>query len=335
MNYPRGYKVQMGLAKYVGRRVLEGLIILFIIMTIIFFLFRATGVSPIDMMAGGARMSVETREALVRQHGLDKPLWTQYFIYIKNLLKGDLGVSLYTLKPVSEIVMEKLPRTLLLFFPATIISYVIGIIVGRRIGWKRGKKIESGVTITALVLGTLPVFWLALLMLYIFSFKLELFPLGGWVNPEVLMEGNTGAIILDVLYHMILPVMTLVIIQSGGALLLMRTSMIETLGEDYIFVAKAKGMPEKVVRDKHAARNAMLPIITSFTISVALSVGGNVLVEKIFSWPGLGLEMFNATVSLDYPLAQGCFLIMAALVIVFIILTDVLYAYLDPRISYG
>lgn len=324
----------MGLKRYVVRRVLEGLIILFIIMTIIFFLFRATDITPIDLMTGG-RLTPEMRGRLIIQFGLDKPLLEQYFLFIKNTFTGNLGVSFYKLQPVSEIICERLPRTLLLFIPSVIIAYALGINLGRKVGWKRGSKIEKGVTTSSLIIGTVPVFWFALIMLYVFSFKIPLFPLGGWISPSVSMYGNLLDKIIDVAYHMFLPVMTLAVILLGGALLLMRTSMLETIGEDYILAARAKGLPEHVIRDKHAARNAMLPIITAFTTTVALMVGGNILVETIFSWPGIGLLTYNAMMGLDYPLAQGCFLIFSVTVIAAILVTDILYGYLDPRVSYG
>jgi peptide/nickel transport system permease protein len=324
----------MGLKGYVARRVLEGLLVLFVIMTVIFFLFRATGITPIDLMTGG-RLTPELREQLLHRFGLDQPLYKQYFIFLKNTFMGDLGMSFYMLRPVGELIWETLPRTLLLFLPSVIIAYAVGINLGSKIGWKRGSHIEKGLTTFALFMGTVPVFWFCLIMIYAFAYELPLFPLGGWMSTEVARHGTLLQKIIDVAYHMFLPVMTQVIVMLLGALLYMRTSMLDTIGEDYILAARAKGLPAHVVRDKHAARNAMLPVVTAFTTSVALVIGGNILVETIFSWPGLGKLTYEAVLRLDYPLAQGCFLMLSAITIATILVTDVLYAYLDPRVSYG
>lgn len=179
--------------------------------------------------------------------------------------------------------------------------------------------------------------WFGLLMIWIFSYKFGVFPLGGMISAELWMARQSVSKItlaLDILHHLALPLLVLTIISFAGAMLLMRSSMLETLGEDYIITAKAKGLEDRVIRDKHAARNALLPVVTAFALSLSFSMSGGVLTEVIFSWPGLGREIVAATLNYDYPLAQAAFIFLAAIVLVANLIADVLYAYLDPRIKY-
>jgi len=207
--------------------------------------------------------------------------------------------------------------------------------LGKIAAWNKGSRLDNALSISALVCYTLFIPWFALLLLWVLGFKLDLFPLGGVLTPE-LWVGNTSLFIkiLDLIHHMILPLMTLFIINLGSYLLLMRSSMLSVLKEDYIITARAKGLCEKDIRDKHAAKNAALPVITSVGLSLAFSINGGALTEQIFTWPGIGRELIFAVSNNDYPLAQACFLLIALVVLMANLIVDLLYAWLDPRITY-
>jgi peptide/nickel transport system permease protein len=212
----------------------------------------------------------------------------------------------------------------------------VGVFLGKIASWHKGKKIDSILTIGALVTHTVFLPWLALILIWVFSYKFGWFPITGMISEDVWLDPDSGFIAktLDVMYHMILPLSTLFLIHFGAYLLIMRSSMLETLKEDYILTARAKGLEEKVIRDRHAAPNAALPVVTSVGLSLAFSINGGALTETVFTWPGIGRELVFAVSQNDYPLAQASFLLIAAVVLVSNVVVDVLYAYLDPRIRY-
>jgi peptide/nickel transport system permease protein len=209
--------------------------------------------------------------------------------------------------------------------------------MGKLIAWRRGGTLEYGSTVGGMFLFSMPSFWICLLVIWVFSYKLGLFPIGGMKTAEIwISTANTGLFIkvMDLAHHLFLPLTVGVVVSFPGVMLMMKNVMLETLGEDYITTARAKGLTEKRIRDHHAARNVMLPMVTVFTLSLVGSLGGSMIVERIFGWPGLGAEFLEAAMNYDYPVAQGAFVIMAALLLVAILVTEILYAYLDPRIRY-
>jgi peptide/nickel transport system permease protein len=216
-------------------------------------------------------------------------------------------------------------------------AYALGINLGRIIAWRRGGKLEYGSTVLGLFFYTMPIFWLGLLAIWVFSYRLDLFPVGGMKSPEIWSAAvDVGVFrkLIDVLYHLFLPLTVFTVWIFTGSMLLMKNSMLETLREDYITTARAKGLSEKKVRDHHAARNAMLPVVTALALSMAFSFNGGVLTETTFSWPGLGSALVEASLNYDYPLAQGAFIMLAGVVLLAVLCADILYAYLDPRIKY-
>jgi peptide/nickel transport system permease protein len=288
-------------------------------------------------MVVNPKMTPELKEILRHRFGLDKPLWYQYLVYMKNLVHGDFGVSFYWEGDVFGILKQKILPTILLFTTGTLLAYALGINLGRIIAWRRGGKLEYGSTVTGLFFFTMPIFWLGLLAIWIFSYKFDLFPVGGMKSPEIWSAAVAVGPLnkaLDVLYHLFLPLTVYTIWIFTGNMLLMKNSMLETLREDYITTARAKVLPEKIVRDRHAARNAMLPVVTALSLAMAFSFNGGVLTETVFSWPGLGRTLVQASLSYDYPLAQGAFILLAAVVLVAVLAADIMYAYLDPRIKY-
>lgn len=326
----------MSMVKFIIKRVIEILITLFIITTLIFILFRLMPADPAAMVVS-PRMTPELKEVLRARFGLDKPLYVQYVTYITNILHGDFGTSFYWEGDVFDILKARFVPTVLLFTLGYMMAYALGINMGRIIAWRRGGRLEYGSTVLGLFFYTMPIFWLGLLAIWIFSYRLDIFPVGGMKSPEIWSAvKDVGLLrkILDVAYHLCLPLSVFTVWIFTGSMLLMKNSMLETLREDYIVTARAKGLPENKIRDHHAARNAMLPVVTALALSMAFSFNGGVLTETTFSWPGLGSALVEASLNYDYPLAQGAFIMLAGVVLLAVLVADILYAYLDPRISY-
>jgi peptide/nickel transport system permease protein len=311
------------------------IIIFFVILTVLFLLFRLAPGDPVSRMID-PDMTPEDAEVLISQLGLDQPLWTQYVYYVKNFFTGNFGNSFHYGQPVVRIIGNRLPNTILLFTSSIILSALVGIFLGKIASWHKGKKTDTWMTIGALVTHTVFLPWLALILIWVFAYKLDWFPITGMISEEVWLDPDAGMLakFLDVLHHMVLPLGTLFLIHFGSYLLIMRSSMLETLKEDYILTARAKGLEEKVIRDHHAAPNAALPVVTSVGLSLAFSINGGALTETVFTWPGIGRELVFSVSHNDYPLAQASFLLIAIVVLLSNLVVDVLYAYLDPRIRY-
>ena len=325
----------MGLKKYILRRLAGVIVIFFIILTLLFILFRLAPGDPVSRMVDPS-LTPEDATYLIAQLGLDQPVAIQYLYYLKNICTGFMGFSFHYGLPVTDIILDRLPNTIYLFTTAVILSALLGIFLGKIAAWHRGTGTDSVMTIVALFCHTLFLPWLALIMIWFFGYKVGWFPLSGMISPELWVTPSTGAAakFFDVLHHMALPLVTLMVIHFGSYLLIMRSSMLDTLNEDYIITARAKGLDEKRIRDHHAAPNAALPLVTSIGLSLAFSLNGGALTETVFTWPGIGRELVFAVSSNDYPLAQACFLLIAGVVLVANLIVDVLYAYLDPRIRY-
>lgn len=325
----------MELWKYIGRRLIQIAIIFFVIITVLFLLFRLAPGDPVSRMVD-PDMTPEDAQYLISQLGLDKPLGMQYLHYLKNFFTGNFGESFHYGQPVIEIIWARLPNTILLFTTAIILSALVGVFLGKIASWHKGETTDTLMTIGALVTHTVFLPWLGLILIWVFAYKMDWFPITGMLSEEVWLDPDAGIFtkLLDVLHHMILPLTTLFLVHFGSYLLIMRSSMLETLKEDYILTARAKGLPEKVIRNHHAAPNAALPVVTSVGLSLAFSINGGALTETIFTWPGIGRELVMSVSQNDYPLAQACFLLIAIVVLISNLVVDTLYAYLDPRIRY-
>ena len=320
---------------YILTKLVEIAFIFFVILTALFFLFRLSPGDPISRTVDPT-LTAEDMRLMISQLGLDKPLWEQYLIYLKQFFAGDFGTSFHYGEPVARIIRDRLGWTILLFTSSTVLAAFAGVFLGKVAAWNKGRLVDNLMSISALVCYTLFIPWFALLLLWLLGFKLAIFPLSGVLTPE-LWVGESGlnfVRVLDIIHHMMLPLITLFIINLGSYLLLMRSSMLTVLKEDYIITARAKGLSEKVIRDKHAAKNAALPVITSVGLSLAFSINGGALTEQIFTWPGIGRELIFAVSNNDYPLAQACFLLIALVVLLANLIVDLLYSWLDPRISY-
>ncbi len=322
----------MSFTRWLVRRTVYLMITIFIIASINFVIFRLMPGDPVSMLVAERILKPEMIDEVRRMFGLDKPLWEQYILYIKNLLTGYLGYSFYWRRPVLTIVLERLPNTIMLLGVSTIIAIIIGIVLGIIAASRRGSKVDVTVVTTSLLFYAVPVFWIGMILLLTLAVYIPLFPIGGTMSrppPE-----EPLASLLDFLWHMTLPALCLVLIQFGSFALLMRNSLLEALTEDYVVAARAKGLPEKKVLYAHAFRNAVLPIVSAAAISFGFIVGGATLTETVFSWFGVGRLIYEAVLQRDYPVLQGVFFIITLSVVLANFAADILYAVLDPRIKY-
>jgi len=323
--------------------------ILFVIV-LNFFLFRILPGDPARAGMKDPRLKQEAIEALQVLFGLDKPvincfdslnpikigncnvnpLETQFFIYIGNLFKGDLGISYDTNRPVSEMLSERLWNTILLIGAGQILSIILGMVFGIVGAWKARTLVDYGSTGISLLFWSLPTFWLGIVLLFWGS--ANGFPIAGKATPGMSsypLFQQWG----DVLWHMFLPTLTYTIIFMGEYTLIMRSSLVDVLSEDYILTAKAKGLRAFQILKDHALRNAMLPLVTVIAINLGFTVAGAIQIESGFSWPGLGSAVFEAVERRDYPVLQGAFILIAVSVILANLLADLTYTYLDPRVQ--
>jgi len=310
------------------------LLMIFLVSTMIFFLFRTMPGDPTAFVVDPSIPS-EAREQLLERYGLNDSLWVQYQVFIKDLVRLDFGDSFFYNRPAMEIIGEKLAATLILMLTAMIFAYVIGVFGGAWMAWKRGTPLESAGITLSLIFRSAPTFWVGLMMILLFSVRL------GWFPAQGMRTAGTGGgsfsdmfLNLDFLKHLILPSLVAGLYFVATPLLIMRNSMLEVMSEDYIEMARAKGIRERHILYRHAARNALLPVVTAGALFIGSAIGGQVLIEVVFSWPGLGREIVTAVTRHDYPLAQGCFIIISAMVMLMNLVADMLYAVLDPRISY-
>jgi peptide/nickel transport system permease protein len=253
-----------------------------------------------------------------------------------NVFHLDFGQSFYYGQSVYSLIADRFLNTMSLMLTALVISYSVGTYLGAHLGWLRGTSKERAGMLVVLLIRSTPVFWTGMIVLYVFAFQLNIFPLGGMRGMQASYTTNAEKFLsLDFLYHLVLPVFTLCTFYTGLPLLLMRNNLLEVLSEDYIKTARAKGLAERRILFRHAARNAVLPVVTAFAIAIGFAVGGQVLIEQVYSWPGLGREMVQASLRSDYPLAQGAFMLLSVIVITMNFFADLTYSYLDPRVRLG
>jgi len=326
----------MGLQTYIIKRTVYSLILIIFVLALNFIIFELMPGDPMMMFANPSRLqNVKQVEEMRKLWGLDQPLHIKFVTYMKNMLTGQFGISYISGKYVAEGVAERLTNTLLLVGVSTIISIIIGIILGVVAAHHRGKLIDSLLVVSSLTTYSLPTFWMGMIFLLIFHFRLGWFPSVGTssysaINPPP----NILAYISDRLWHLFLPSLTLTLFMYGGYLLLARTTMLETLTEDYIVTARAKGLKERTVLFKHALKNASLPLITNAAISIGFILSGAIITEQVFVYQGLGVWIWKAIEFTDYPVMQCIFFLIALCVIVANFIADLLYGIIDPRIKY-
>lgn len=322
-----------GFASFAIKKVIAAIITVLAIIVANFAIFRLAPGDPIRMMFRDPRVSAEQMALMREKFGLDEPLWGQFVCYIRQLARGDLGISFWQKRPVLEVIAERIPQTLLLMLVALSIAVIIGIILGAIAGWRSGTKIDSTILTISLTMYSIPTFCLGIILLLIFAFTFSIFPLGGISTPAT---GLTGfAYWRDVSWHLFLPAGSIVIWYVGEYILLTRSSMVDVLGQDYIVTARAKGLKESAILRNHALRNALLPVTTITGINLAFVAAGVIEAETVFSWPGIGRLWYDAVMKRDYPVLQGLFLMFAIMLVVANFSIDMLYGYIDPRIKVG
>ncbi len=380
--------------RFLGRRLLQMGFLFIIFLTIVWFLLQLMPGDITDTLIGDPSIPLATRLELGERLGLNQPLYLQYWTYITNFFKGEMGVSFSRYpQDVSTILFEAIPRTLVLVLTATLLAYWMGFKSGKLIAWGRGGRTEQGFIVGGIFLQTVFYPWFAIVMLWTFGFFFGWFPIGRFIDvglwqgsgldatsvfvqlvfssfvavmvyagarwaikrtagnliTQLRLQRVAAAIVLaalvaywyfnpartyvaDIVWHTVLPVLTLGLVTFGAVMLITRTSMLETLGEDYILTARAKGLSKQAIRDRHAARNALLPVVTSFILAMGTVIGGAIITEQIFSWPGMGLLFLQGIIVSDIPLVTGALAITGVLTLFAHLVVDVVYTFLDPRI---
>jgi len=309
-------------------------ITLFAMLTLMFFMFRLLPGDP-TMTVVNATLSPEAQAAMKAQFGLDKPLLEQYLVYVANYARFDFGFSFQTSRSVAEMIEGRLLNTMVLIFPSLITAYVLGALIGAGLAWRRGGRSEVAIVFVATAFQAAPVFWVGMLAILFFSINLDLFPVGHIVTPGTVPESTWKMYFTtDFLHHLALPFLVHTAYQICFPLLLMRSSMLGTIGEDFIELARMKGLREVRILFRHAMRNSLLPLATTIPMILGWAVAGSVVIETVFSWPGLGLLMIEGVERSDFPVVQASFFMIAVLTVFGTFAADLLYGILDPRIVY-
>ena len=318
--------------KFILKRIYTAFIVVLVVVALNFFIIKLAPGDPVNIMAGFDNPNEEFKMAVRAKYNLDKPLITQFFTYIYRLVQGDLGESYYSSQPVTELLAERMDASLLLSGTSAVLAFIIGTVLGLTAGKKEDSMQDKVLSAGTYVANAMPSFWLGLMLIFVFASRLGWLPTQGMYS---LRENYTGiARYIDLGKHLILPVTTLVLVQIPGYFRITRSSVIQVMADDYITTFRVTGMSEKKIYMKYVLKNAILPVVTLFGINVAYIVAGSTLVETVFSWQGIGILMYTAIAKRDYNVLMGTYLIIAVSVAFFMILVDVIYAKLDPRIHY-
>lgn len=322
----------MNKLSFIARRLVKAVFVLLAIVVLNFFLIRAAPGDPAAVMAGEAGAADEKfLEQLEERFGLNKPLHEQLYIYVSGIVTLDMGYSYRQQEPVAKLIFERLPATLILTGTAFMISILLGVLLGALAAARVGRWTDSAITVLALVFYATPLFWIALMAILLFSVKLGWLPAFGMVSVGAGYTGFEYA--LDVAQHLVLPALTLGLFFMAIYTRMTRASMLEVFDQDFVKTARAKGVNPGRITRVHVLRNAILPVITLAGIQAGQIVGGAVLTETVFAWPGIGRLMFDALLQRDYNLLLGIFFVSSAMVILFNLITDVVYTFVDPRIE--
>lgn len=332
--------------KYVLKRILMVIPVMIGVSIIVFSLMRVFSPDPAPIVLG-QHATQETITAWRQFNGLDKPVVTQYFDYVKGAFTGDLGVSYYSKSPVAREIGARFPATIELAIVAIIFASLIGILLGVIAAVKKNSVFDAASTLFALVGVSIPIFWLGILLIMFFSGYLHLLPSGGRISVllepahmtgfymiDAMIQGNWDAF-KDALIHLILPALTLGMYSMAIITRMTRSTMLDTLGQDYIRTARAKGISETKVIGKHALRNSLIPVTTVIGLQFGALLGGALLTESVFSWPGIGKFTVDSILKSDFPVVQGIVLLVAVIFVTINLVADLMYAFLDPRIKYA
>ena len=318
--------------RYLGRRLAYALALLLAVVTLNFLLIHISPGDPVETIAGSmGGISEELRAQLRAQYGLDKPFIAQLGLYLGQVLRGDLGHSYFFNLPVTQLIWDRVPATLLLVVTSVLGAFLAGTLLGTLAARKPNGPLSQGITLLSIVGYSAPVFWTGILLIILFASMLPIFPVSDMRTAGASELGWSGA--LDVLHHLVLPALTLALVYLAQYSRLSRSSMLDVLGADYIRTARAKGLAEHVVLYRHALRNALLPVVTMLGLQFGNVMAGAIIVETVFNWPGLGRLAFDSVLRRDYPTLLGILLFASLLVVVMNQLTDLAYRLVDPRIK--
>jgi peptide/nickel transport system permease protein len=320
------------MGRYIARRLLQAIPLLILISLLAFLLIRLSG-DPMSMYGVNPNMSAADRDRIIRLHGWDKPKIVQYFYWLRDVLHGDWGKSLWTRQPVTQMILERLPNTLILMGTYYIITLLIAIPLGIYTAVHQYSVADYVVTGIAFFAFAMPTFWLGLVSIMVFSVKFR-----QWGLPSLPAGGMydlaQGPSILGLLRHLILPALVLSIVSVAIYIRYLRASMLEVLGQDFVRTARAKGLKERRVLWIHAFKNALIPLVTLITMHVPLLFSGALITEQVFAWPGIGRLFVDHATRADYPVLMGLIMAVSGLVVLFNLIGDIVYAYIDPRIRF-
>ena len=318
--------------RYIIRRLFQAVPIVLAIIVLNFFLLNTAEGDAVDVLAGEAGSATPEYMAELRaKFGLDQPLPVQLLVYLKNIISLDLGYSFRHDMPVSVLIVDRFWPTLLLMVSTIILAVLFGILLGLLAAINLNTWKDAVISVFALITYATPLFWVGLMMIVVFSINLRWFPTSGMENIAAFYEGFDRFV--DITHHLVLPTITLSLFYLALYTRLMRASMLEQYGQDYVVTARAKGLPERRITFGHVLRNALLPVVTMAGVQVGALIGGSVIVESVFAWPGLGMLAFESLFARDLNLLLGIFLISSVLVVVVNLIVDVIYCFLDPRIE--
>jgi peptide/nickel transport system permease protein len=317
------------------RRTLQAVLTFAVALALLFLLMRAAPGDPLSRLSADRPISRQETEVLRARYGLDQPVGAQLLAFAGGLIRGDLGVSIEHGRPVTALLAARLPATILLGGSVLLLNFTVGLWLGVRQAVRHGQREDRWLTTLSLAGYAMPSFWLGLVLAWLVGVEWRLLPAAGMQDP--LLDSDAGLItrVGDVLRHLVLPALTLSIVSIAATMRYQRTAMLEVLHLPYIMTARSKGLTEGQVTWRHAWRNALFPVITLFGLWLPILVSGSVFVEAVFAWPGLGSLAAGAVGSRDYPLLMGASVLVAALVVAGGLLTDLAYAFLDPRVRFG
>jgi peptide/nickel transport system permease protein len=329
----------MGIVRYTLWRLAQAVPVLLGVITITFLLANAIPGDPIQTMLGPSPSQAQV-ESIRAKYGLNQPLWKRYLTYLIDVTQGDLGRSIYYETPVTTKIAQRFPKTMLLMLSSYLFAVVVAVPLGVISAKRRNQPTDHGARVVSLIGVSTPSFWIGLMLILIFVFKLGWFPSTNLVLPWASPADVTGAstrvdVLVTALRHLTLPVIALGTLQMAAITRIERSEMLDVLSQDYVRLARAYGVKERTILRKHAFRNAQLPVITIIGLQLASAIGGAILIEAVFSINGMGLLILTAIYNLDYPLIMGTTLVFSLFFLVGVILTDITYAYVDPRVSYG
>ncbi|NNN00523.1 MAG: ABC transporter permease [Acidimicrobiaceae bacterium] len=316
--------------RYLAKKLFTLAVTLYVTVSFNFLLFHVLPGNPVQLLARSGHFDPAARAQLVKLFGLDHPLIVQYFIYLKDMVHGNLGFSYVYRQPVTTVLGGAIGNTVLLVGTATLVTIVVGIWLGVVAASRAHSLSDATITVTSLGLWSMPDFFTGMILIFICGVWTHILPISGLVTPG-LVTGTWGHLV-DVARHLILPALTLTLVNAAEFSLISRNTLVDVMVEDYMLTARAKGLSRRRIIWRHALRNATLPIVTATALYVGMILGGAIQVETVFSWPGMGLLIYNSVVQRDYPVLEAAFLIFAIAVIATNFISDLLYQVLDPRV---